>query len=164
MDELKIAVTSSSGGQNWLYGSRNPSFIIDGGWTEAWDKLAGSLERKLIQNLQSNSIFCREQCRFCDYWVQNLRIKINGQNGIVIFKVKKTDRLQQLMDRYCARVHMAADNVHFLFDGEMLSGTSTPEDLDMEHGNVIDAIHLDKQEGGNGSAGAEGQDAGAHSA
>ena len=159
---LKIAVTGSSGSQ-WPSRAR---YTIGSGWTEAWSKMAGYLETKVVELLESNSNICRlNACNFCDHHFFYVHLKVKSGNmedvEIVHFKIKKTSQLQRLMDVYCARQHLAADKVHFLFDGDELSGTSTPGDLNMKHDDVIDATHLDKQEGGNGSAGAGGRDNGA---
>lgn len=58
----------------------------------------------------------------------------------VFFKIKSTTQLKKLMDAYCQRQGLSANNVRFLFDGERLHETQTPRELNMENGDEIDVL------------------------
>lgn len=58
----------------------------------------------------------------------------------VFFKIKSTTQLKKLMDAYCQRQGLAANNVRFLFDGERLHEGQTPKELSMENGDEIDVL------------------------
>ena len=58
----------------------------------------------------------------------------------VFFKIKSTTQLKKLMDAYCQRQGLSANNVRFLFDGERLHETQTPKELNMENGDEIDVL------------------------
>jgi small ubiquitin-related modifier len=46
----------------------------------------------------------------------------------------------QLMDAYCQREGLPVDGVRFLYDGERVNRDQTPEELDMQDGDEIDAL------------------------
>ena len=44
------------------------------------------------------------------------------------------------MQAFCNRNGVAMNSVRFLFDGNRVNPTQTPQDLDMEDGDVIDVM------------------------
>lgn len=76
-----------------------------------------------------------------------LNIKVITEDGHELFFKCKTDtRLERLMTAFCTRqgLDMAlvrAGLVRFLFDGEVLRPEQTPEDVEMEDGDIIDVIY-----------------------
>ena len=44
------------------------------------------------------------------------------------------------MDAYCHREGLPVDGVRFLYDGERVNRDQTPEELDMQDGEEIDAL------------------------
>ena len=71
----------------------------------------------------------------------HLNLKVVAQDGNeIFFKCKPTTPLQKLMQAYCTRQGLSLSNVRFLFDGNRLSETQTPSQLEMEDGDVIDAM------------------------
>ncbi|KAH0468991.1 hypothetical protein IEQ34_002223 [Dendrobium chrysotoxum] len=80
--------------------------------------------------------------------VTHINLKVKGQHGNEqTFKVKRTTKLKRLMDAYCNRQSENANAIVFLYDGHRLRGDETPESLEMEDGDEIDAmLH---QTGGN---------------
>jgi len=71
----------------------------------------------------------------------HLNLKVKSQDGNeVYFKVKKTTQLGKLMNAYCSRVGKDMSTVRFLFDGERIQNEATPEQLDMEDEDEIDAM------------------------
>eukprot|EP01084_Bolivina_argentea_P232537 391917_1 len=72
---------------------------------------------------------------------EHLNLKVKAQDGTeVYFKVKKTTKLKKLMDAYCARVGKEAGSIRFLFDGDRIAPDSTPNELNMEDEDEIDAM------------------------
>ena len=55
-------------------------------------------------------------------------------------RCKKTTPLQKLMNAYCQRQGVNLNAVRFIFDGSRLNSSQTPEDLEMEDGDVIDVM------------------------
>merc|ERR1712137_580527 len=71
----------------------------------------------------------------------HLNLKVKSQDGNeVYFKVKKTTHLKKLMNAYCNRVGKEINTVRFLFDGERIQPESTPNYLDIEDEDEIDAM------------------------
>mmetsp|Transcript_13384 Transcript_13384/g.22600 ORF Transcript_13384/g.22600 Transcript_13384/m.22600 type:complete len:92 (+) Transcript_13384:161-436(+) len=72
---------------------------------------------------------------------QHINLKVKAQDGNeVFFKVKKSTPLRKLMDAYCKRQGVSEADVVFLFDGSRLKTDQTPEQLEMEDGDEIDAM------------------------
>jgi len=77
-----------------------------------------------------------------------LNLKVVTQDGNeIFFKCKQTTPLQKLMQAFCNRQGVALNSVRFLFDGARLSPNQTPQELDMEDGDVIDVM-VEQQGGG----------------
>ena len=65
------------------------------------------------------------------------------QDGnIMHFKINKKTQLMKLMEAYCARQSLQMEQIRFLFDGNRLRDTQTPDELDMEDDDVIDAAAM----------------------
>ena len=58
----------------------------------------------------------------------------------VHFKMKKKTQLKKLMEAYCARQSLQMEQIRFLFDGNRLRDSQTPDELEMEDDDVIDAM------------------------
>merc|ERR1711934_945003 len=70
-----------------------------------------------------------------------INIKVKGPDGSeVFFKIKKRTQMKKLMDAYCQRSGQDSKSIHFLFEGERIQATQTPDELDMDEGDVIDAM------------------------
>lgn len=78
------------------------------------------------------------------------RLRGKGQDGNeVFFRIKRSTQLKKLMNAYCDRQSVDLNSIAFLFDGRRLRAEQTPEELEMEDGDEIDAmLH---QTGGGGS-------------
>ncbi|CAI2382692.1 unnamed protein product [Moneuplotes crassus] len=71
----------------------------------------------------------------------HINIKVKNQEGTeIFFKIKKTTNLKKLMDAYCSRQGLMANSCRFIFDGERLRDTDTPNALEMENGDEIDVM------------------------
>ena len=70
-----------------------------------------------------------------------INLKVVAQNGNeTFFKMKKKTPIGKLMNAYCQRQGVNLNAVRFLFDGERLRESHTPEYLEMEDGDVIDVM------------------------
>jgi len=68
-------------------------------------------------------------------------LKVVGQDGSeVFFKIKKHTPLRKLIDAYCSRQGQSTSTIRFLYDGRRIQPDSTPKDLGMEDGDIIDAM------------------------
>lgn len=72
---------------------------------------------------------------------EHLSLKVKSQDGNeVYFKVKRTTTFAKVMNAYCKKVGADQDQVRFLFDGQRLRPEQTPQDLEMEDEDEIDAM------------------------
>merc|ERR1711918_241721 len=78
---------------------------------------------------------------------EHINLKVVTQDGNEIyFKCKQTTPLQKLMHAFCNRQGVSMQSVRFLFDGNRINETQTPQQLEMEDGDVIDVMV--EQQGG----------------
>ncbi|KAL6538445.1 Small ubiquitin-related modifier 1 [Orobanche gracilis] len=73
--------------------------------------------------------------------VVHINLKVKGQDGNeVFFRIKRTTQLKKLMNAYCDRQSVDFASIAFLFDGRRLRAEQTPDELEMEDGDEIDAM------------------------
>ena len=73
--------------------------------------------------------------------IQEINIKVKDQRGSAIcFKMKKSLKLKKLMQTYCARNGYPQNSVRFLYEGEEIRESDTPEGLKMEDGDQIETM------------------------
>ncbi|KAK6937636.1 Rad60/SUMO-like domain [Dillenia turbinata] len=71
----------------------------------------------------------------------HINLKVKGQEGNeVFFRIKRSTQLRKLMTAYCDRQSVEFNSIAFLFDGRRLRAEQTPEELEMEDGDEIDAM------------------------
>jgi len=71
---------------------------------------------------------------------EHINLKVIGSDkNEIAFKIKRTTPLQKLMDAYIEKMGFERNSVRFLFDGQRLVGSNTPQDLDMENEDIITA-------------------------
>ncbi|GMN53783.1 hypothetical protein TIFTF001_022918 [Ficus carica] len=71
----------------------------------------------------------------------HINLKVKGQDGNeVFFRIKRSTQLKKLMNAYCDRQSVEFNSIAFLFDGRRLRAEQTPEELEMEDGDEIDAM------------------------
>ncbi|CAH9072758.1 unnamed protein product [Cuscuta epithymum] len=72
---------------------------------------------------------------------QHINLKVKGQDGNeVFFRIKRSTQLKKLMNAYCDRQSVEITSIAFLFDGRRLRADQTPDELEMEDGDEIDAM------------------------
>lgn len=85
----------------------------------------------------------------------HVSMKVVSQDGNeVCFRMKWGTPMGKLMSTYCERQHIESSSVRFLFDGERIRETSTPKELGIAEGDMIDAV-LEQVGGNNSGSGAE---------
>ncbi|CAI0379377.1 unnamed protein product [Linum tenue] len=71
----------------------------------------------------------------------HINLKVKGQDGNeVFFRIKRSTQLKKLMGAYCDRQSVDLNSIAFLFDGRRLRAEQTPDELEMEDGDEIDAM------------------------
>ncbi|KAI6779055.1 Ubiquitin-like protein-like protein [Emericellopsis cladophorae] len=78
---------------------------------------------------------------------EHLNIKVSDNNNEVFFKIKRSTKLEKLMSAFCERQGKSISSVRFLFEGQRVQPTDTPEALEMADGDQLD-VHQE-QVGGN---------------
>ncbi|KAG7534302.1 Ubiquitin domain [Arabidopsis thaliana x Arabidopsis arenosa] len=81
----------------------------------------------------------------------HINLKVKGQDGNeVFFRIKRSTQLKKLMNAYCDRQSVDFNSIAFLFDGRRLRAEQTPDELEMEDGDEIDAMLHQTGGGANG--------------
>ncbi|XP_042519290.1 small ubiquitin-related modifier 1-like [Macadamia integrifolia] len=84
--------------------------------------------------------------KFCVQMLISLRPGANSawsfslDGNEVFFRIKRSTQLRKLMNAYCDRQSVEINSIAFLFDGRRLRGEQTPDELEMEDGDEIDAM------------------------
>jgi hypothetical protein len=65
---------------------------------------------------------------------------VNAEGNEVYFKIKRSTPLRKLMDAYCKKTGQDRRAVRFLYDGKVLDEAKTPDELEMDDDDVIDAM------------------------
>jgi len=68
-----------------------------------------------------------------------LKIQCADRKSVQMMKVKPNSPFEIMMKEYAAKMSTKLDAIRFVFDGEALNRLDTPEDLDLEGGECIDA-------------------------
>eukprot|EP00887_Chlorella_sp_A99_P002709 scaffold6.g2709.t1 len=70
-----------------------------------------------------------------------ISVKVKDQHGgEVVFKVKGHTKFEKILNAYCQKKAMEANQVRFVFDGTRVNPMSTPDDVGMDDGDTIDAF------------------------
>ncbi|KAL3636980.1 Small ubiquitin-related modifier 2 [Castilleja foliolosa] len=71
----------------------------------------------------------------------HINLKVKDQDGNeVFFRIKRNTQLKKLMNAYCDRQSVEFNSIAFLFDGRRLRAEQSPDELEMEDGDEIDAM------------------------
>jgi hypothetical protein len=60
---------------------------------------------------------------------EHLNIKVTDNSNEVFFKIKRTTQLKKLMDAFCDRQGKMPSTCRFLFDGDRVNPTDTPDSV-----------------------------------
>ncbi|KAL8094481.1 small ubiquitin-related modifier 2-like [Apium graveolens] len=70
-----------------------------------------------------------------------ITLTVKGQDDSeVYFQIKRSSQLRKLMIAYCERKLVEINSIRFIFDGKCLREEQTPNELEMENGDLIDAM------------------------
>ncbi|XP_067649641.1 NFATC2-interacting protein-like [Haliotis asinina] len=72
----------------------------------------------------------------------SLYVQCSNRKNKVLIKISKHQALRKLMSTYATKVKTELSYLKFMFDGEDISPSMTPEMLEMEDMDTIDAIEL----------------------
>ncbi|KKA30188.1 hypothetical protein TD95_001912 [Thielaviopsis punctulata] len=83
--------------------------------------------------------------------VEHLNIKVTDNNNEVFFKIKRSTKLEKLMNAFCDRQGKNASSVRFLFEGQRVQATDTPDTLtllklEMQDGDTLE-VHQEQTGG-----------------
>ncbi|GAB0132330.1 hypothetical protein EsDP_00000770 [Epichloe bromicola] len=78
---------------------------------------------------------------------EHLNIKVTDNNNEVFFKIKRSTKLEKLMNAFCERQGKSLSSVRFLFDGTRVQPTDTPDALEMTDGDTLE-VHQEQVGGG----------------
>ncbi|RCV26121.1 hypothetical protein SEVIR_5G226700v4 [Setaria viridis] len=68
-------------------------------------------------------------------------ISIQDKDGKQQFRVYKDEKFDKLLKAYAKKAKLNPSNLVFVFDGEKINPSSTPEDLDLEDDDMIEVCH-----------------------
>mmetsp|Transcript_13915 Transcript_13915/g.30053 ORF Transcript_13915/g.30053 Transcript_13915/m.30053 type:complete len:98 (-) Transcript_13915:352-645(-) len=72
---------------------------------------------------------------------QTISIAVRDQAGTeVFFKVKPQTKFQKVFEAYCQKKAVDINSIRFVYDGVRISKDSSPVELGMEDGDVVDAV------------------------
>lgn len=69
--------------------------------------------------------------------VEHLNIKVTDNNNEVFFKIKRTTKLEKLMAAFCDRQGKSLSSVRFLFDGQRVQPSDTPDTVSGQRGGTV---------------------------
>ncbi|KAF8046180.1 hypothetical protein N665_3967s0003 [Sinapis alba] len=73
---------------------------------------------------------------------KKITVKVKTQQDGVedVYKIGYSTHLKKLMDAYCTKRNLEEGTVRFIFGNKQLKPRSTPAQLKMEEGDVIDIV------------------------
>ncbi|KAK4188349.1 ubiquitin-related domain-containing protein [Podospora australis] len=74
---------------------------------------------------------------------EHLNIKVTDNNNEVFFKIKRSTKLEKLMNAFCERQGKNTASVRFLFEGQRVQPTDTPDTLEMQDGDTLE-VHQEQ--------------------
>ncbi|KAK9770736.1 putative Ubiquitin-related domain-containing protein [Seiridium cardinale] len=74
---------------------------------------------------------------------EHLNIKVTDNNNEVFFKIKRSTKLEKLMNAFCERQGKSLTSVRFLFEGQRVQPTDTPDTLEMADGDSLE-VHQEQ--------------------
>lgn len=71
----------------------------------------------------------------------HINLKAIGQDGSVLyFKINKRTALRKLMNAYCGRKDMKTESTYFFFNGQQITESDTPAQLEMKDNDNIHVL------------------------
>lgn len=69
----------------------------------------------------------------------HINLKVSDGSAEIFFKIKRSTPMKRLMEAFCKRQGKDLSSLRFLIDGTRVSPDNTPDDLDLEDGDTIEA-------------------------
>lgn len=69
----------------------------------------------------------------------HINLKVSDGSSEIFFKIKRSTPMRRLMEAFCKRQGKPMDTLRFLVDGTRVGPDNTPDDLDLEDGDLIEA-------------------------
>ncbi|KQK08655.1 uncharacterized protein LOC100844273 isoform X2 [Brachypodium distachyon] len=72
---------------------------------------------------------------------EKILIMIEDKDGRQQFRISKDEKFDKLFKVYAKKVQVSPSDLTFVFDGDKINPTSTPQDLDLEDADMIEVRH-----------------------
>ena len=73
--------------------------------------------------------------------VEHINIKVTASDGNEVhFRVKPNTPFRKIFTAYCERLGKTMNDVRFMWDGRRVEADQTPNELDLEDGDRIEAM------------------------
>lgn len=70
-----------------------------------------------------------------------LTIKLRNQTGDELsFKIKGRTLFRKVFNAYASRMSLDEGSLKFIFEGQRVQGNQTPDEFEMEEGDVVDVM------------------------
>lgn len=69
----------------------------------------------------------------------HINLKVSDGTAEIFFKIKRLTPMKRLMDAFCKRQGKDIGALRFFVDGTRVTESNTPDDLELEDGDVIEA-------------------------
>ncbi|KAI5951594.1 SMT3 [Candida jiufengensis] len=69
----------------------------------------------------------------------HINLKVSDGSAEIFFKIKRNTPMKRLMEAFCKRQGKDMNSLRFLIDGNRVEPNNTPDDLDLEDGDTIEA-------------------------
>ena len=71
-----------------------------------------------------------------------INVKVVWDGETTYYKMKGSTLMSKLMNAFCLRRRISRDSVRFLFDGNFITASDTPSELDMKDADAIDVVRV----------------------
>jgi len=69
----------------------------------------------------------------------HINLKVSDGTAEIFFKIKRSTPMRRLMEAFCKRQGKNIESLRFLIDGTRVSPDNTPDELELEDGDTIEA-------------------------
>eukprot|EP00189_Rhodosorus_marinus_P008735 CAMPEP_0184754480 /NCGR_PEP_ID=MMETSP0315-20130426/44645_1 /TAXON_ID=101924 /ORGANISM="Rhodosorus marinus, Strain UTEX LB 2760" /LENGTH=452 /DNA_ID=CAMNT_0027233903 /DNA_START=294 /DNA_END=1651 /DNA_ORIENTATION=- len=79
-----------------------------------------------------------------DSQTENLiQLRVRSKRGSKKYRMKKNDPIQKILVKFCASQNRKPEDAKMIFDGDIITGSHTPEILDLEDEDLIEVAFQD---------------------
>ncbi|EGW35122.1 uncharacterized protein SPAPADRAFT_58307 [Spathaspora passalidarum NRRL Y-27907] len=69
----------------------------------------------------------------------HINLKVSDGSAEIFFKIKRSTPMKRLMEAFCKRQGKDINSLRFLIDGTRVYPHNTPDELELEDGDTIEA-------------------------